>query len=152
MWIHPQKPIFWFLNELGDELKFTCGHSHREQCIGSIHGQIHQFVWSIRPSVRFWCEYALTRGWGGLPLLLVNQGFRTNCFSPSQSLLFGRRSARNRMCTLLWTSSARRARRCVATGVRVRPSRTAGNTCRSVRVCARPTTRRRAARRTTGQW
>ncbi len=48
VWIRPQKPIFWFLNELGDELKFRCGHSHREQCIGSIHGWIHQFIWSIR--------------------------------------------------------------------------------------------------------
>ncbi len=24
------KPIFWFMNQLGDKLKFRCGHSHRE--------------------------------------------------------------------------------------------------------------------------
>ncbi len=35
-------PFFWFLDELGDELQFRCGHSHREQCISSIHGQIDE--------------------------------------------------------------------------------------------------------------
>ncbi len=38
---------------------FRCGHSHRKQCIGSIHGRIHQFLWSLL------CEWVL-KSWSSL--------------------------------------------------------------------------------------
>ncbi len=58
VWIRPQEPFFCFLNELGDKLSFKCEWPHWQQYIGSIHGQIHQFMWIIRSPIRLQCGCA----------------------------------------------------------------------------------------------
>ena len=61
------KTISLVPGELRDELKIWCEHLHRQQCIGSICGRIHQFVPSIRPPIRLWCEWP----WEPLSLMVV---------------------------------------------------------------------------------